>query len=387
MARSWQSQLERWRQAGLIEPATADAIRAWEQARPEPARLRIPVLVAIALGGVLVAAGLLLFVSTHWEALGPAQRFCLLLALVVGLHGGGAAVEERFPPLAVALHGVGTVTLGAGIFLAAQIFHLEAHWPLGLLLWAIGAGLGWALLRQWPQLALLALLVPAWLGSEWAVAVQERTNGLHHGAGDPTALAVPAAGLLLTCLSYLAAPIGAGPATPARRVLLWIGGLGLLPTALFWLVVSLWGGNTMPLPLPLAFFGWALALGGPLLMGWCLRGARAWPVAVALGWLLPSLAMAWGDQDAVGLFTYLWWAVGGLLLLAWGVAEGRSERINFGMALIALDVLAFYVSQVMGALGRSASLIGLGVLFLGGGWGLELLRRRLVARAVRPEAP
>jgi hypothetical protein len=69
------------------------------------------------------------------------------------------------------------------------------------------------------------------------------------------------------------------------------------------------------------------------------------------------------------------------------VAEGRSERINFGIAVIGLDVLAFYVSQVMDALGRSASLIGLGVLFLGGGWGLEVLRRRLVARAVRPEAP
>lgn len=98
MADGWESRLERWRQAGLIDPAGAEAIRAWERAQPGRPRLRVPVLVAVALGGVLVAAGLLLFVSTHWAALGPGQRFGLLLALVVGLHGGAAAVESRFRP-------------------------------------------------------------------------------------------------------------------------------------------------------------------------------------------------------------------------------------------------------------------------------------------------
>ncbi len=388
MAESWESQLERWRQAGLIQPAAAESIRTWEQAQPRPQRLRAPVLVAIALGGVLVAAGLLLFVSTHWEALAPGQRFGLLLALVLGLHGGAAAVEERFPPLAVALHGVGTVALGAGIFLAGQLFHLEARWPLGLLLWAIGAGLGWGLLRQWPQLALLALLAPAWLISEWVLVVEgTRTSEFLQATGDPTAVLVPAAGLLLGSLSYLAAPRRAGPAPPSRRVLLWIGGLALLPAALFWQIAVFSGPRAAPLPLPLAFGGWAVALGAPLLLGMLLRGQRVWPLAVAIGWLLPGLGLAWERHDSIGLLVYAWWAVGGLLLVAWGVAEGRSERVNVGVALLALDVLAFYVSQVMNSLGRSASLIGLGVLFLGGGWGLELLRRRLVARAQRRQAP
>ncbi|AFY29766.1 DUF2157 domain-containing protein [Cyanobium gracile] len=387
MADGWESRLERWRQAGLIDPTGAEAIRAWERAQPGPRRLRVPVLVAVALGGVLVAAGLLLFVTTHWAALGPGQRFGLLLALVVGLHGGAAAVERRFPPLAVSLHGVGTVTLGAGLFLAGQLFHLEAHWPLGLLLWAIGAGLGWGLLRQWPQLALLALLGPAWLVGEWQRAVDAASEGLQRGSEDPTAGLAPAAGLLLLSLCYLAAPTGAGAAPAPRRVLLWLGGLGLLPTGLLWQLVSHGAPRTEPLPLPLALVGWAVALGTPLLLGLRLRGRRAWPLAVAIGWLLPGVALAWSTHQDAGVFTYLWWAVGGLLLVAWGVMEGRSERVNLGAALIAIDVLAFYVSQVMDSLGRSASLIGLGVLFLGGGWGLELLRRRLVARAIGRGAP
>jgi len=43
-------------------------------------------------------------------------------------------------------------------------------------------------------------------------------------------------------------------------------------------------------------------------------------------------------------------------------------------------VIAFYFSSVMDKLGRSASLIGLGLLLIAGGWAMERTRRRLVAR-------
>jgi hypothetical protein len=60
--------------------------------------------------------------------------------------------------------------------------------------------------------------------------------------------------------------------------------------------------------------------------------------------------------------------------------ERRRERINLGVAGFALTVVIFYFSDVMDKLGRSASLIGLGMLFLFGGWALEKSRRELVAR-------
>jgi hypothetical protein len=50
------------------------------------------------------------------------------------------------------------------------------------------------------------------------------------------------------------------------------------------------------------------------------------------------------------------------------------------MAGFALTVGVFYFSDVMDRLGRSASLIGVGVLFLAGGYVLEQARRRLTAR-------
>jgi hypothetical protein len=48
--------------------------------------------------------------------------------------------------------------------------------------------------------------------------------------------------------------------------------------------------------------------------------------------------------------------------------------------MFGMTVLAFYFSSLMDKLGRSLSLVGLGVVFLLGGWALEQLRRRLIAR-------
>jgi hypothetical protein len=50
------------------------------------------------------------------------------------------------------------------------------------------------------------------------------------------------------------------------------------------------------------------------------------------------------------------------------------------MAGFAITILVFYFSNVMDKLGRSASLIILGVVFLAGAWYWEKLRRKLVAR-------
>ncbi|MEB3323030.1 MAG: DUF2157 domain-containing protein [Synechococcaceae cyanobacterium] len=379
----WQEPLERWRRAGLIDAPTAAAIERWEAERGPPAeRLGAPVRLALALGAVLLAAGILLFVSAQWDTLAPFARFALLLTAVAGLHGLAAALAPRFRTMAVALHGVGTVALGGGIFLAGQIFHLEAHWPAGLLLWAAGAAVGWILLGQWPQLALLVLLLPAWLSSEWLRACDAVLQDLP--GGWPAAQTVLAAGLLLLSLSLFTAP-GPGPIAGNRRVLLWIGGLALLPCAFAWgVIATAMDVDPGTLPPALAIPGWAVALGGPLVLGWLLRRRSVWPLGVALAWMLVDLAVR---NNGITPLSHGWWLLGSVLLVVWGVAEARPERINMGAALTALTVIGFYFSEVMDRLGRSASLIGLGVLFLAGGWGLERLRRRLVATARQPAAP
>ena len=68
-------------------------------------------------------------------------------------------------------------------------------------------------------------------------------------------------------------------------------------------------------------------------------------------------------------------AAGATGLAAWGVAESRRTMINFGAAAFAVTVLSYYFSHVMDMRARSTSLIGLGLLFLAGGWTIERVRR------------
>ena len=93
------------------------------------------------------------------------------------------------------------MALGAGIFLAGQIFNLEEHWPGGLMLWALGAMLALAILRDGPHLALSAILVPGWLVSEWFVAATPINGGF-----DLRAALVAACGMFLLALTYFTAP-------------------------------------------------------------------------------------------------------------------------------------------------------------------------------------
>lgn len=365
MPPSWESSLERWTEAGLLDPATADRIRAWESGRGRGGALRWPARLALGLGGLLLAAGVLLFVAAHWDSLSPGQRFALLLAAVAGFHLAGA-LADRFPPLALTLHACGSVALGGGIFLAGQIFHLEEHWPGGFMLWAAGAWIGWALRRDWAQGALAALLTPAWLTAEWLVATE-------HRAGAP-ALAV---GLLGLALAYLGAESGSrGRGAGLRRALVWIGGLALIPTAVFLLMAA---DNRQPerdttSGLVMAL-GWLGALAIPSAVAWATRGRAGWPVGAGLAW--GALGILAGDLE--GVVPYLWAAALAVGLIAWGVLDRRTERVNLGIAGFAVTVAAFYFSNVMDKLGRSASLIGLGLLFLGGGYLLERARRKLLA--------
>ncbi len=383
-----EKQLERWLSAGVVDSSTAARIRAFEQSQVPSERLRWPVLLALALGGALLCAGILLFVAAHWDELSPAWRFSLVLLLVAAFPAAGAFAAEHFPALSVTFYAIGAVCVGAGIFLAAQIFNLQEHWPNGILLWAIGALAGWVLLRNWTQAALLALLVPAWLAGEWEV----RTESLQVSSQ------LMLEGLLLLAITYFTARTGEED-SPVRRALVWVGGIALLPLSILAFVErheQWWGWANRSHPsTALLVVGWAIAICAPLALALILRRRAAWVNVIATIWVLvigtfspvhsgttdTLAAYAW---NSVGI--YLWAGAGALALVIWGLLERQSERINLGVAGFALTVLIFYFSDVMDKLGRSASLIGMGVLLLVGGWILERTRRQLIARMQRSTA-
>src|ERR1039458_4901691 len=358
MTRDWEGHLDRWTTAGLLDADSASRIRAWESTQSRSQSLGWPVRIALAFGAILLAAGVLLFVSAHWDELSPAGRMSLLVATVGVLHGCGAAAARRFEGLSMALHAVGSVALGGAIALAGQIFNLSEHWPGAVLLWAIGCALAWLLLRHWTQGALCAVLFPWWLAGEW----DTRVPFANSRAMLPVWVGVCA--LSFAYLSARRSPAG----SPLRKALMWLGGLGLLPAAAIVASYGLWERGEVAWGSEAYWIAWAVALLVPLLAALALDARRAVWNGVAIAWTLVLAVTGSGPHASIAM--YCWCAIGAAGLAAWGIRDARPERVNLGVAGLAITVLAFY----------SSSLIGIGLLFLGGGWVLERTRRRLLAK-------
>jgi len=367
-----EQKLQQWVAASVIDSPAADRIRNFESTH-DSRGMRWPVVLAIAFGAIMVGAGVLLFVAAHWDDLSPTQRFLLVLAMIAGFHLAAGALMPRLRALGIALHGVGTAALGAGIFLAGQIFNLQEHWPGGILLWAIGALLSWAVLRDWVQGTLTALLVPAWIAAEWSVRAG-------HFSGAERRLAQF---LVLVAITYLGARRQVSDSI-YRRALTWSGGIALLPLCAVLASGDLdWGGRSMPsLSMSLQVAGWLMAFVLPLAAAWFLRGRAAiWNLGFAL-WVW-AVSVLDRHEFFQNLAVYGVCALGAIALVCWGLQEQRRERINLGVAAFAITIIAFYFSTMMDKLGRSASLVAFGLLFLLGGWKLEQLRRKLVARTAK----
>lgn len=238
------------------------------------------------------------------------------------------------------------------------------------------------MLRDWTQAALLALLVPAWLAGEWEVRTEQFQISER----------LMLEGLLLLAITYLTARTSDHDSA-ARKALVWIGAISLLPLGTLAFVErheSWWSWTrVLQASTTLLVIGWTIAIAVPLAIAWALRKDRAWVNLVAAAWVLvigtfhPANSGA-GDSLASyawnSLGIYVWAGAGALGLVAWGLLERQRDRINLGVAGFGLTVLIFYSSDVMDKLGRSASLFGMGVLLLFGGWILERTRRQLVAR-------
>ena len=368
MADGWERLVERWTAAGVIDADTAARIRVFEGANAGSNRLKWPIWIALAFGVITRGAGALLFVAAHWDTLSPAVRFGLVALLVGGFHVAGAAVAERFPAMATALHTVGTIALGGGIFLAGQIFNLDEHWPSGVMLWAFGAAIAWAILRSPTQVVLTALLAPAWIVSEWIVVLDR-----HRSWSEGRVIAIFA---FLLSLAYLTAVRGER-ANLNRRAVAWLGAACVPFAAIAVAVMTHEAYWSEVLPRTDFAIGWALAIGIPLTVAALSRGLDAWPLAVAAAWVAVLNGLGPLHEDVV---LYAWWGLGATGLAAWGVSESRPTMVNFGAAAFGITVLTFYFSHVMDMLARSTSLIGLGLVFLAGGWTIERVRRQLVRR-------
>lgn len=392
-----ETKLKLWTAAGLLDDATAERILHWEKANDHPETHRWQVRLALIFGAVLLGAGVLLFVAAHWDEVGPGFRLSLVTSALIGLHTAAIAVRERFAALATALHSVGTIALGGAIALSGQIFHIESHWPNAILMWALGAVAGWYLLRDAPQKTLSLLLLPAWAICELGDRMQPYDGGTVYLSRLVLLLGA------VYLLRYLAEPI--------RAVGNWLFAVGALaiPVSVsilsdgwrhgYFYPFSAHGWGFVPLRYRLL---WLLVILGVLAWSW-LRSRETAPVIVgaiavgiALPWLLRPVTHGVIDSRAPwnkpyvtwesSTFTYLLLALAAAALAWWGVRYKARGVVNYATIAFGVVVLWFYFSDLMDKLDRSLGLIGLGILFLAGGYALERLRRRLLLQMTEAEA-
>jgi uncharacterized membrane protein len=378
-----ESQLSRWKSAGILDAAAADRIRAYESDRHKSAGIAWQGMLALILGGILLACGVVLFVSAHWDSIGPGGRFALVAAMVAVFHLGGALTRENFRGLSTTLHAVGTVATGAAIALVGQIFNIEEHWPAAILMWAVAAAAGWALLRDQAQQILTLLLFPAWMLSELAFYTEGHIGQFVYVGRFLFAWAV----------LYLTFFLG----SKRRAVQGILFGLSII-AAVVGIVMMLvswrsYGDQTF-IPFDVRFWAWCGIAALPLVIA-AFKGHRGLippAVAIAFAEALPWCQRHWTrryDWDPThtawteygpSLLAHRLVAAFALFLMWWGVRQASRALVNLGTVGFGAAVAWFYFSDIFDKVGRSLGLIGLGVLFLAGGWALERARRRLMRR-------
>jgi uncharacterized membrane protein len=148
-----------WVAKGVISQDQAERIRSFY---PEPkASLPWGTIIFSGIGAAIAGLGVILLLAYNWHAIPKGGKLAIILGGMACLHAGGIWLwqkGERWRQAGEALCLLGSMLFGAGIWLVAQVYNIQEHFPTGFLIWGLGAlALAWAM----PSLAqaLLAVVV------------------------------------------------------------------------------------------------------------------------------------------------------------------------------------------------------------------------------------
>lgn len=418
-------EIDRWTEEKLVSPEQAEQLR-----RRYPlatGSFSWGLIVFATAGALVVGLGVILLLAYNWDGIPKAGKLALIFGAMIGAHAAGLAWLRRDDwraRLGEALLVLGTMFFGAAIWLVAQIYNIDEHYPNGFLTWAAGAlALAWAV-RSTALGIVAVLLVGLWGGCE---ALDFNRPG--HGAlllvvlgivplawrnrsAVLLALSVAAVQALLLlnlgvwgagahlftaslALAVLLAGVArlSGAAFPAGARVLEGFGYGAFLLCAYLLTFRHaarglldWDHAHSWQPEAAAAVGWTLFAAAVATWGWIAR--RAWlarELAVErTDWLLPiALLYAFGlaalgarewDQFAAWSFTVLL-----LGLAAWWMWRG-CQQSRLGITVLGSVVLTALVAARYFDLFPSLASRGLAFILLGGLFLAEALYYRKIRR-------
>lgn len=162
-------ELPGWAGRGWLTPDGQAAILDEAEARAARGLNLIPIALA-AIGALTLGAGIILFFAANWDAMPKIAKLAVLfgsmwIAYAIAARGLSASAGAS-RVIAQAMLLLGVILFGANIQLIAQIYHIDTHYPNGILLWTLGAlAIVWLVPSQPVAVAGLALAT-LWSGME-----------------------------------------------------------------------------------------------------------------------------------------------------------------------------------------------------------------------------
>ena len=382
---SLESKLERWREAGLIDAATAQRIGAFEDSQRKPVAL----YALAALGAGTVALGIVSLIAANWDVIPP--RLKLGCDLVIGIALALATHASVRRQWTLATEVLVTVFYGftlASLALVGQVYQLGTPTWQALLVWTAST-LPLVLLARTRYVAALAVIG---LVTTHALSFEALFDHLEELArhGSRASDDLMASLLYASPFAYIA--LGRQPwllreRPQHARTLAEVGFLGLVLGGFG--IGFVWYDSRSGAP----ELSWGLAVAAALSAAFVAALPRLYTsgarlqrsMGAALGIALVTLALGTSldrpELEFVGALAQIAF----LAALAWASVEARLLRVfNALTGAIALRILAVYFEVFHSLLSTGLGLITGGALTLVLAW---LWRSRAQALAKRLSVP
>ena len=160
-------EIRAWQSDGVISREQAETLQARYPAEQNGRSWGM--IIFSCLGAVIVGLGVILLLAYNWDAIPKFAKLALILGGVAAAHVTGLFLrfgQARYRALGDGISMLGSMLFGAGIWLVAQIYHIDEHFPNAFLIWGLGALAMALIMPSIPQAILAAVLLAVWGGSE-----------------------------------------------------------------------------------------------------------------------------------------------------------------------------------------------------------------------------
>jgi hypothetical protein len=299
------AEIDRWIADGVITPGQGEQLRARYPVSADG--LPWGIILFSAIGAVVTGLGVILLIAYNWDDIPKFGKLALILGTIALAHAAGVLLrrhDDWRSATGDAVHLFGSMLFGAGIWLVAQIYNIDEHYPNGFLIWGLGAlAMAWALpsISQGMLAAITLMVWGAADAGEFSMPNEWATLLIACGVG-PLVWRKRSAVLLAVVLAalYVSILFNAGERGDAYTVFVSAFAFSTLLVALARL------GERIHLPVRAvqvaAFFGWTggLICAGILSFRIAARefvrdmshAADLEPAALAYSWGLVILALA-----------------------------------------------------------------------------------------------